>query len=48
MACHDSFGSFIPNLGDLDSRLGGSRDTFHERLIFQIFWKIRAEEARLN
>jgi hypothetical protein len=41
------FGYFIPKLEDLDSRHGGS-GTCVINDIFQICWKIRIEDSRLN
>jgi hypothetical protein len=36
------------NTWDLDSMLGGLQDTCHQRFIFQICWKIRIEDLRLD
>jgi hypothetical protein len=44
IACHDFLDPLFQNLRDLDSKAWGLQDTCHQRLIFQIYWKIRTED----
>jgi hypothetical protein len=47
IACHDSLDPLFQTLG-IWIQGSGLRDTCHQRLLFQICWKIRIDDSRLD